>query len=171
MKIRLLVGVAGLPGSGKSTLAAELATRLHLELFSFGDFFRSIAAGTDVQTFGCNYIANNTAADVVDSFFRFYAINAPSGCVIDGIRHIAIWRAISGQTDCARLIFLDVEENTLLTRLEARSDIGCGGARDRLNHPVEAEAALLRDAAEIVLREPSRAEALQRVIDALVDIS
>jgi cytidylate kinase len=171
VKTRLLVGVAGLPGSGKSTLASELATQLHLELFSFGDFFRSIAAGADVQTFGRDYIANNTAADVVDRFFRFYAIQALRGCVIDGIRHVAIWRAISDRTDCARLVFLDVAEDALLTRLMARSGIGLEGARDRLHHPVEAEASRLRDAAEIVLRQPSRATALHCVIDALEDIS
>jgi cytidylate kinase len=171
-KVSLILGISGLPGSGKSTLAAAVATKLGARVLSFGDFFRFISAGADVQSCGRNYVANYKPETVVDEFFRFYAPTRPDVCcVIEGIRHVAIWQALRERAYCARLIFLDVHEKALLGRLVARSMSSVQEARARLDHPVEAAVWELRETADIVLQQPSPHEALARVLDALAEIT
>ncbi len=170
MTANLLVGVAGLPGSGKTTLAMALAPQLRASLLSFGDFFRHIGAGADLQTFGREYVIKNKPADVVDEFLAFYAAIPLSRCVIEGIRHVAIWRALQKRAESARLVFIDIEKPALLNRLMARSAIDLNDARRRLDHAVESEVMDLRNAAEIVLKQHSRALAVAAVMDELAKL-
>lgn len=163
MTLDLIVGIAGLPGSGKTTFADALSLQIQTTVFSFGDFFRAITAGADLPTFGQEYVSKNTPTKVVDEFLRFSSPTNGGSCIIEGVRHVAIWRELRHRAQSARLVFLDVERNTLIKRLMMRSGVGYQEACLRLNHPVEAEVLRLRDVADILVGPESLDEAIRRV--------
>ena len=152
-----LLCVAGRMGSGKSTLAEAIGRRLGWPSGSFGEYVRSTARARGLaqdrqtlQNLGASLLSQN-----IDGFCRAVLGDAgwDSGqsVVLEGVRHIEV-------LDCLRhiaspgpvaLIFIDVPEDERRKRLEERSgELDIEKAQE---HSTEAQADLLREAADLVV--------------------
>ncbi len=166
-RFKLLIGIAGLPGSGKTTVAKELSFRLKADVISFGDFFRALARGKDVQEFGAAYVKRRSPDTIIEDIFAFHKPSWDRPIVVEGIRHIAIWQALAVRAEASRLVFLGVERPILERRLALRAEPAERGAPERFEHRVEAESPKLHAAANIVVRADDVRKAVASIMDNL----
>jgi cytidylate kinase len=166
-RFKLLVGIAGLPGSGKTTVARELRSCLKADVISFGDFFRVLAKGEDLQEFGAAYVQSRSAENIVDELLAFYEPRWDRPIVVEGIRHIAIWRALAVRAEKSQLVFLGVERRILERRLAKRGGAAERRTTERFEHRVEAESPKLHAAANTVVRADDVGEAVACIMENL----
>jgi hypothetical protein len=138
---------------------------LKADVLSFGNYFRVIADGNDLQDFGAAYVKSHCPDTIVEDFFAFYKPSWDRPVVVEGIRHIAIWRALAVRAEAARLIFLDVEKQMLQRRLAMRAGGADRAALARFEHPVEAESPKLYAAATIVVTADDLSKAVGLIMD------
>jgi cytidylate kinase len=144
----MIIAIAGQIGSGKSTLARALASRLNAKLLAFGDYIRARARrqGLDansrstLQDLG-QRLANDPAIFVKQAL-SWIEYSRGDHCIIDGIRHRAVWKEITNinhrTNEDAKLVFLSVTGPERERRLRAR-----GLESDAIatfdNHPSEGD--------------------------------
>jgi len=113
-------------GAGKSTLANSLASSLGWGHVSFGDYVREIARqrGSDQSREVLQQIGEELISMNVQSFSQtvISQVDWQKGCVIDGIRHIQVLRAIKGivRPLPTFLVFVDIDESIRRKRLHER---------------------------------------------------
>jgi dephospho-CoA kinase len=142
----MIIAIAGQIGSGKSTLSRILASRLNAKLLAFGDYVRARARrqGLDansrsmLQDLG-QRLANDPATFVKDAL-SWIEYGRGDRCIIDGVRHKAVWEEITNISrrinEDAKLVFLSVTGPERERRLLARGlEIDAIATFD--NHPSE----------------------------------
>jgi dephospho-CoA kinase len=148
-------------GSGKSTLAKALAADIGVACVAFGDYVRELAdqAGvnrderSNLQNLG-QRLATCDPTHFLARFLAHYGLTESRGMVLDGVRHLGIWRAIVehacklGVPSC--LIFVDTEASLRRARLLAR-----GQSEEEIatwaEHIMEKELPTLKDVATVVV--------------------
>jgi cytidylate kinase len=166
-KLQMLVGIAGRPGSGKTTVARAVAPKIAARVLSFGHFFRGLAGDSNVQDFGANYIASRSSAAVVEEFLDFYGVAAGEPVIVEGVRHVAIWKALAARAQSAFLIYLHAEQRVLEHRIDIRSSRRDVNAKDRLQHRVESEHNELRELADQVVVSRTVVDSVGKILDSL----
>ncbi len=113
-------------GAGKSTLASSLASSLGWPHASFGDYVRGVAnqrgAGESrevLQQIGEELVSTN-----LEVFTRavISRVGWEKGCVVDGIRHVQVLRALRTIASPLPifLVFVDIDESVRRQRLRQR---------------------------------------------------
>lgn len=143
----IVVCLAGRIGSGKSSVSRRLAAALGWRRVAFGDYVRDELArrGGDPTSREALQDLGQALVDADPNGFCAAVLAAagfePGGdLVLDGVRHVAIQRAVSelAQPSVARLLYLSADEAERLVRVAARdhgeSDLARADA-----HRVEAD--------------------------------
>jgi energy-coupling factor transporter ATP-binding protein EcfA2 len=143
---QLIIGLSGQAGSGKSTLAQFLTEQLNAETAAFGDFVRYLAAcqGASIERMSLQEIGQAAVRSGTEEFVSgFIAWAAPSpgrAFVVDGIRHVAIDKAIRTWAANTGRKYVAV---TISASEEVRAQRRTNGDRSALatldGHPVETE--------------------------------
>lgn len=156
MKVKELLALSGSPGSGKTAVAKALSSRIGWPVASFGRYVAELARrkGLKADSIAVLQDVGQTAvvADVeafVENFLSFSESSSGERLILDGLRHIEVYRELVSQTHASwsGMVFLDVREDVRLERLRRR-DLEVTNQRD---HPVESQIALLRSRADIVV--------------------
>ena len=168
----MFVGIAGKIASGKSTLARAVAVRLDARRLGFGDYVRAIAESKGLNPSDRNVLqelgqalATRDPSAFVGGLLSLADCDPAQDIVIDGVRHVPIWKeieAIAARSARATfLVFLDMPEETRQQRLAARGlDRETADAFDR--HGSEADLrAHLRGIADLI--QIGRASCRERV--------
>jgi dephospho-CoA kinase len=167
-----IIGIAGQTGSGKTTLAKAICQSLNGSLISFGSFVRSEASRQNIienranlQLLGENLIKELGYKEFVKRVLNSVDNYNKKILIIDGIRHVEIWKVICSIADKSFLIYLDVSEKTSLERVQKRNGIDISSIKNALSHPMEINTLRLREFADIVFIETSIDIMLSQVKD------
>ena len=124
-----ILGFSGSIGSGKSTLSAELAKTLKYKYASFGMYVRKLAVNlgyidasrSQLQEIG-EALVRTEARSFCQSVLQAAEWSQGEGLIIDGIRHLHIWKIL--HHICAPqklfLIYILVDENIRRERVISR---------------------------------------------------
>lgn len=170
----VLVAVAGPMGVGKTTTCQALANRLGWPSVSFGDFVRAEATRRGIRETRdeLQHLGQELAArpqELVAGVIGGADPHSGRGIVVDGVRHIAVVRALR-ETAGHRvaLFFLDAPRSVRLERWAQR-----GKSLDEYErverHPVEAELPQVRAAADWVVDATPSTVAVVEAIFALLE--
>ena len=154
MKINTLLGIAGPPGSGKTTFANALAKHLGIPCAGFGNFIRSLAGEADLQNVGQHLVETLPAETFVLKFLQFHGFEGGQSCVVEGVRHVRIWRTLQSFSTRAVLVMLDPPVSIVTERLLMRELSGERLKRRRGDHPVESELYDLKAIADQIIQVP-----------------
>ena len=167
---RLVIGISGWSGSGKTSLAIALADQLSCSRKSFGNFVRKEAARRGIpndrealQEFGEMLLGEMGEKRFVQKAILSDETNPIE--IIDGIRHVAVWEFIQTLTETSLLIFLNLDEQTRIKRLQARDEISPQVARRIMNHPMEKNIVKCADIADLLLAEMPLGQMVTLVVD------
>jgi dephospho-CoA kinase len=170
----VLVAVAGPMGVGKSTTCQALADRLGWPSVSFGDFVRAEVTrrGISETRDELQHLGQELARSpevLVAGVIRGAGPHPGRGLVVDGVRHMAVVRALR-ETSGHRvaLFFLDAPRSVRLERWAQR-----GKSLDEYEraerHPVEAELPQVRAAADWVVEATPSTGAVVEAMLALLE--
>jgi cytidylate kinase len=161
----VIIAVAGPMGVGKTTMCQALAGRLGWPSVSFGDFVRAEAmrrglpnTRDELQRLGQELV--RAPEELVGAVVRGADRRHGQGIVVDGVRHIAIVRAlrdIGGRRFA--LFFLDAPRSVRLERWAQRGKTLEEYERAE-RHPVEAELPRVRASADWVVDASPSSEAV-----------
>lgn len=119
--------------SGKTTLAAAIADRVGLRVASFGDFVRARARDKglaetreNLQILGEALIQEMTFEGFCRAVLEASGWAPGSAVVVDGIRHVAAYEAVTTLVAPlpTRLLFVDASEDVRRARLAGRPGEG-----------------------------------------------
>ncbi len=153
-------------------MARELAARLNSVASSFGEYVRYLAAaaGEDterqsLQHFGQRLVEADTEA-FVDSFLKWAFPSTGDALVIDGVRHVAVDKALRMRSAASgHDYFLILLETSFADRAKRRPETVEAELLKLEDHPVEREAvtALPQVADIIVDGSGDQADVLSRI--------
>lgn len=153
-----IIGVAGQMGSGKTVIASEICKLYDASKVSFGDFVRAEAIRRNItpersslQLLGETLIKEFGYANFVEIVLTFTKISPIM--VLDGVRHVEIWKTILSFSSQSILVYLDIPLSTRLNRIKARDNLDDNLIRVAMSHPMEINIPLLLPLADIVLQE------------------
>jgi len=142
----LVLCFSGQIGSGKSSISMAVASTLGWARVGFGEYLRSEIeriggdpeARKALQELGQARVQSN-ATKFCRDVLAFGGYVAGDNFVVDGIRHLEIYDILAsiGAPSHTRLLFLEAQEKTRLSRIRVRDDM-----QDFMRasvHPVEAE--------------------------------
>lgn len=164
--MKTLIGISGFPGSGKTTIARALSRRLNIPLFSFGAFIRRKTTDPDLQAFGQQYVRQSGERAFVEDFLAFNTVTSETSCVVEGVRHRGVWRALGEKAESQLLVFLNTPTELLYERLRQRSDLLQTTEIARLSHPVEGEVAKLYELADLIVSGQDVEATVALIVDA-----
>lgn len=135
----LVIGVSGKINSGKTTIANFISERYHFNYVSFGNFLRNQAkmhgfkaTRRVLQDLGQNFVESD-----VDAFTKnvLYSNNwdGISSLVIDGIRHINVYKSIQNHITPLRFRLIYVATDDIIRQERDKSS----NINILENHPVE----------------------------------
>lgn len=167
-----IIGVAGQMGSGKTVIASEICKLYDASKVSFGDFVRAEAVRRNIaldrsslQLLGETLIKELGYAKFVESVLTFTDITPTM--VLDGVRHVEIWKTVLSFSSQSILIYLDIPVITRLNRLKARDNLDDDLIKVAMRHPMEINIPLLLPLANIVLQEKSLENMIFDVMSAI----
>lgn len=169
-----VIGIAGQIGSGKTSLAQELCKYLNAQRVSFGEFVRSEAIRRNIrpdrpalQELGEKLISELGA----DNFLRqvLDTVDIHPILILDGVRHVEIWKAICSIAPESILIYLDMPETTRISRLKNRDNLDDESLGKAMYHPMEINIAHLKNFASIICQESSLDDMVSRVLSGFVE--
>lgn len=167
-----IIGIAGQIGSGKTSLAQELGKRLNAQKVSFGEFVRSEATRRNIrperpalQELGEKLISELGA----DSFVRqvLDTVDVHPIMVLDGVRHVEIWKAICFIAPESILIYLDIPETTRISRLKNRDNLDDESLGKAMSHPMEVNIPLLKNLASVICQENPLDDMVSKILSGL----
>jgi broad-specificity NMP kinase len=155
--MKILVGIAGKTSSGKTKLAHGLAQRLNADVLSFGEYVRGLSLSGNLQNFG-QELVNRNVIHFVNGFLEPARKLSSPILVVEGVRHVEVWKMLQERYANNILVVLCPEQATLVDRLVKRG-FTPEGAVSRLEHPVESELDLLKEMSDLILihEEPQEA--------------
>jgi dephospho-CoA kinase len=141
---RAAVGISGKTAAGKSSLVQAIASAPHARIISFGGHVRrqAVARGLPVdrpslQELGQNLIESEGAERFLDGALEEEGDVNTELCIFDGVRHVAIWSAISGRFASAVLVHVTCNDPERKRRLIARDGLSPDEAERVLAHEME----------------------------------
>lgn len=169
-----IIGIAGKMGSGKSFVAKQISEILNFPKYSFGSYIveeaRHRHLETDretLQNLGEGLVKELGPEQFLKNFWL--STNNSKSQILDGIRHVEIWKYIQTVSKKAILIYLDIDQATQLERLCARDKIEKEVALYYLQHPVEKNVDLLIPEADITISGSLPKEQLLELVDKLIE--
>lgn len=151
--------IAGRIASGKSTVTSAVSGALHWRAFHFGSYVRALAeemglgeAQRDLQDLGQRLVSRDPL-EFTRGFLAKSAWKKGESVVIDGLRHNEVLQSLQGLTSPAEvlLIYLVADYQTRLTRFLARGRGSRAQFDEVEEHPVERQATVLEDRADLIL--------------------
>ena len=169
-----IIGIAGKIASGKTTLAARLSLLTAGRIASFGLYVRSQAKIRGILENRSNLqeLGENLITEFGEIRFVEQALDLKNShdkvLIIDGVRHKAVWEAITKVTSLSVLVYLDISENMRVERLKLRGDVDAinSGA---MNHPMELNIAQLEPISDFVFQTTVSERDILEISNALVD--
>ena len=159
--INLIIGIAGKMGSGKTSLAKKLALLANGNLISFGAFIKKEAKTYNIsplrknlQNFGERLIETLGYELFVKKSLNLDNFNSDL-LIIDGIRHLGVWKEILNYSNNCYLIFLDIPEKIRIKRLINRENLNRDEILGQMNHKMEINIKNLKNFAQITFQEES----------------
>ena len=157
----LAVAVTGKIGAGKTTLTRALAERFRLRRVSFGELvtrqavLRSVSTGRkSLQDVGQRLMADLGPKGMLEAAIEAANARTAPALVIDGVRHVDVYRALTERSAETILVFLDVNERERRVRwmLREASRSSTRASFDEVSrHPVEQEIDSLKEFADVVV--------------------
>ena len=155
-----IIGIAGQIGSGKTTLSKELSNSSGFPFISIGSFVYNEALklgySTDrqsLQKLGTTLINKLGYKTFALSVLQEVDVNRSPIVIVDGLRHINVWKAFQSTSISSTLVYLNVSENKRLERVKNRDYIDIQSIQNSMNHSMELTVQYLIPIADLVLTE------------------
>ncbi len=165
MNIKIVI--AGKLASGKSSLAKAIAAHTSYPFVSFGKILSVYAQTHDMAT-GREDL-QRLSQGLIDArgqvgfmgwcvaHSQFIQWDQP--LILEGLRHVGVYHALSGMFPHHVLIFCDCDERTQIERIVARDGADRETAARIIAHETEREVAQLKELAHLVWQYPSDLQA------------
>lgn len=156
------IGIIGRLSSGKTTLARNISEKYSFPIISFGAYLQKYSkerglpvTRQDLQDLGQSFIDSDSTK------FLQEVLLTSSGkdqriCIIEGIRHVAIFESIRELFDNSFFIFCDCPKSLRITRYlnrvkesDLKKDVESFNTADE--HPVECEIDVLKVTCDFVV--------------------
>jgi len=162
MLYEAIIGIAGAIGSGKTSLTKAICGSLKAREVSFGHYVSQrvihgggIPSREALQEMGQRLIQELGMERFVLNVLAEANVKWDDLIVIEGVRHLDAWEALSRLSERRMLVYLDVEEEARLSRASIRDGISADYIECDLKHPVEAGVNALRGYADVILSDGS----------------
>lgn len=148
------VGIAGAIGSGKTELAKALTTHLNCSTVSFGAFVKQEAKKRNIEPVRHNLqeLGTQMIRELGSKKFTQLVLQtATFPCdivILDGIRHIDVWKSVKNLIPRSWLVYIDIDEPTRLNRLLKRDGLSLSETE---SHNMEIVAKALKQEADVIL--------------------
>ena len=158
--MKAAIVICGQIGSGKSTVTTFLASKLSVQVVSFGKYIRHLAQrsgrqGTrnTLQDLGDSLYQKIGASGLLQGALEIAGIDDDEIVVFDGVRHAEVLAEIRRRAGKTVAIYLDVGQEERYQR--RRSQVGDGLSPEEFrafdSHPVEVEVSDLVDLCDFVI--------------------
>ncbi len=164
----MILGISGTIASGKTFVSQNILKARPLFYTSFSDVLKRSCEISGqkptrdvLQNLGQQMITAKGADGFVDWIIRH--IDLPNdNILLDGFRHVAIWRAFQRRYPTARLVFCDVSGPEQIRRICARDNLTPTQAEQIIRHPVEQDVCRLKALSSAVFDEKTTEEDIVR---------
>ena len=160
--------ITGKIASGKSILSNNLSELLNTPTYSFSYYLRIKANKiglndnrTNLQNLGLDLIGQLGYEGFVYDFFD--TIPKSDTYIIDGVRHLDIYKVIKQISQNSILLFLDIPESIRVERIKKRDNIDKEQIETILNHSVESGIDELKEYADYILNLENFEEQMENI--------
>jgi dephospho-CoA kinase len=100
-------------------------------------------------------------------FFYFHGFPDNALIVLDGIRHVDVWKSVQRLVSQNMLIYVDGEEEQRLERLLVRDRLNLSSAQSILQHSMDQRIVLLKSVADLLVISESLEVMIAKIRDLL----